>query len=79
LTVTIQFATPVDASAFDALEGVRSVESRNGGSALAVTVSGSLDPVVKEAARHDVVSISTRDSELEEVFLSYYGADADAS
>jgi ABC-2 type transport system ATP-binding protein len=78
-TVTIQFATPVDGAAFAALDGVHSVETRNGGSTLTVTASGSLDQVVKEAARHDVVSISTRDSELEEVFLSYYTADADAS
>jgi ABC-2 type transport system ATP-binding protein len=77
-TLTIQFASPVDDSSFTTLKGVRSVESRNGGSALTVTVSGSLDPVVKEAARHDVVSISTRDSELEEVFLSYYAAESDA-
>jgi ABC-2 type transport system ATP-binding protein len=78
-TVTIQFATPVDESAFATLKGVRSVESRNGGSTLTVTVNGSLDLVVKEASNHDVVSISTRDSELEEVFLSYYVVDTDAS
>jgi ABC-2 type transport system ATP-binding protein len=78
-TVTIQFATPVDESVFADLDGVRSTESRNGGSALAVTVSGSLDAVIKQAANHDVVSISTRDGELEEVFLSYYAADPDAS
>ena len=78
-TVTIQFAEPVDGSGFANLDGVRSIESRNGGSALAVTVSGSLDAVVKQAATHDVVSISSRDSELEEVFLSYYATDSDAS
>ena len=78
-TVTIQFATPVADSAFATLVGVRSVESRNGGSTLTVTVNGSLDLVVKEASNHDVVSISTRDSELEEVFLSYYAVDTDAS
>ena len=78
-TVTIQFAAPVDQSVFTDLDGVRSVESRNSGSALTVSVSGSLDSVVKTAANHDVVSISTRDSELEEVFLTYYAVDTDAS
>ena len=78
-TVTIQFSTAVDDSLFADLDGVKSTESSNGGSALTVTVSGSLDSVIKEAAQHDVVSISTSDSELEEVFLSYYAVDSDAS
>jgi ABC-2 type transport system ATP-binding protein len=78
-TVTIQFAGDVRQSAFAHLNGVHSTESRNHGSVLTVTVSGSLDAVIKEASKHDVVSISTRDSELEEVFLSYYADDSDAS
>ncbi len=78
-TVTIQFTAAVDASSFADLDGVRSADSRNGGSALVVTLSGSPDAVIKEAANHDVLSISSRDSELEEVFLSYYTVDSDAS
>ncbi len=77
-TLSIQFASAVDESKFTQLDGVMSTEVRNGGTVLAVTVSGSLDTVIKEAANYDVVSISTRDSELEEVFLSYYAGDADA-
>jgi len=78
-SISIQFASPVNESMFDHLEGVKNIDVRNGGTVLAITVSGSLDTVIKEAANHDVVSISTRDSELEEVFLSYYAGDADAS
>jgi ABC-2 type transport system ATP-binding protein len=78
-TVTIQFADGVKESAFAHLNGVHSTESRNRGSVLTVTVSGSLDAVIKEASKHDVVSMSTRDGELEEVFLSYYAGDSDAS
>jgi ABC-2 type transport system ATP-binding protein len=78
-TVTVQFAGAVKESAFADLNGVQSTESRNHGSVLTVTVSGSLDAVIKEASHHDVVSISTRDSELEEVFLSYYAGDSDVS
>jgi ABC-2 type transport system ATP-binding protein len=78
-TLTIQFTTPIDVAVFANLDGVHSVESRNGGSALAVTVSGSIDAVIKEAANYDIASISTRDSELEEVFLSYYTVAPDAS
>ncbi|MCL1593681.1 MAG: ABC transporter ATP-binding protein [Actinomycetia bacterium] len=78
-TLSIQFASAIDEALFSGLEGVKDTEVRNGGTVLAVTVSGSLDGVIKEAANHDVVSISTRDSELEEVFLSYYSGDVDAS
>ncbi len=78
-TLSIQFASTIDEALFSGLEGVKDTEVRNGGTVLAVTVSGSLDGVIKEAANHDVVSISTRDSELEEVFLSYYAGDVDAS
>ncbi len=78
-SVTIQFATPVEASAFARLESVASVETRNDGTVLSLTVKGSMDAVVKAAARYDVLSVSTRSGELEEVFLSYYSQDNDAS
>ena len=71
-TLSIRFGSPVSASAFDSLDGVSSVAVRNEGHVLVVTVSGSIDPVIKEAAQHRVESVSTRDDELEEVFLSYY-------
>ena len=78
-SVTIQFAAQVDASSFEGLESVAEVERRNDGTVLSLTVRGSMDAVVKEAAKHDVVSMSTRSGELEEVFLSYYSRDSDAS
>ena len=78
-SVTIQFAMPVPSSLFSALESVTTVETRNDGSVLSLTVRGSMDTVVKEAAKHDVLSMSTRSGELEEVFLSYYSQDSNAS
>jgi ABC-2 type transport system ATP-binding protein len=78
-SVTIQFATPVDASLFASLPGVTAVEGRNDGTILSLTVRGSIDTVVKEAATHDVLSISTGSGELEEVFLAYYSQGVDAS
>jgi ABC-2 type transport system ATP-binding protein len=78
-SVTIHFAAQVDASSFEGLESVAAVERRNDGTVLSLTVRGSMDAVVKEAAKHDVVSMSTRSGELEEVFLSYYSRDSDAS
>jgi len=78
-TVTIQFADAVETAIFDGIEDVTSVESRNQGSVLALTVRGHMDPVIKRAAQFDVVSVSTRSDELEEVFLSYYSGTEDAS
>jgi ABC-2 type transport system ATP-binding protein len=78
-SVTIQFATPVEASSFARLESVASVETRNDGTVLSLTVKGSMDAVVKAAAKYNVLSVSTRSGELEEVFLSYYSQDNDAS
>lgn len=78
-TVTIQFAEPIDASGFAALPNVASVEARNDGSVVALTVRGSIDAAIKKAAEYDVVSISTGSGELEEVFLSYYSGADDAS
>ncbi len=78
-TVNIQFAGPVEASVFTRYDSVTAVEVRNDGSVLSLTVKGSMDTVVKEAALHEVISMSTRSGELEEVFLSYYTKDDDAS
>jgi len=71
-TLSIRFESPAPADEFASLEGVTSVTTRNDGHVLVVTVTGSIDPVIKKAAEHQVESVSTRDDELEEVFLSYY-------
>ncbi|MGI9642052.1 MAG: ABC transporter ATP-binding protein, partial [Acidimicrobiia bacterium] len=78
-SVTIQFSEPVDTSAFATLPSVTSAEARNHGTVVALTVKGDIDAVVKKAATLEVVSISTRADELEEVFLSYYSGTDDAS
>ena len=79
-SVTLQFTAPVDLEPFSRLGNVVTAESRNEGSVVVLTVQGSMDEVVKEAARHDVITVSTRAGELEEVFLSYYaGANDNAS
>lgn len=78
-SVTIQFTEPVDTAAFATLPSVTSAEARNHGTVVALTVKGDMDAVVKKAATLEVVSISTRADELEEVFLSYYSGTDDAS
>ena len=77
--VTIQFASHVDVASFASLPSVTSAESRNDGTVVALTVKGEIDAIIKKAASLEVVSISTRADELEEVFLSYYSDDDDAS
>ncbi len=42
-----------------------------------ITVEGSLDPVIKIAARHEVVNVVTHEGDLEEAFLGYYTGDGD--
>jgi len=60
----------VDVEAFRAIDGVRDVQATDG--LLRLVVEGSVDRVVKEAARHEVVRIVTPDTDLEDVFLGYY-------
>jgi beta-exotoxin I transport system ATP-binding protein len=67
----IHFATPVAASEFEALPGVKDVVARDG--VVRCTVVGEIDPVVKAAARYKVVNIVSHEPSLEEIFLSYYG------
>ena len=41
-----------------------------------LSVEGAVDAVVKEAARHRVVSLETREPSLEEAFLAFYDPEA---
>jgi ABC-2 type transport system ATP-binding protein len=69
-SVIFSFADPVDASMFAPLPSVVHAEQR--GDAVAITVQGELDEVVKEAARHTVINVETREPSLEEIFLRAY-------
>ncbi len=71
-TVTIRFATDPNPEEFSRLESVTKVDTRNGGDTLVLTVEGSVDSVIKRAAQDEVLSISTRTADLEDVFLSFY-------
>jgi len=67
----ISFTSPVDPSEFGALAGVSDVVAT--GATVQLTVEGSVDPVIKAAARHEVARIVSREADLEEVFLEFYG------
>ena len=68
--VEIRFAEAVPAEAFEGLEGVREAHVADGHGRF--VVDGSADALVKAAARFDVVTISGREPDLEDVFLAFY-------
>jgi len=74
--ITITFAGPVPAEAFKTLEGVADVEILDHGNAVRLAMQGSADAVIKAAAHYPVVSLTSYEPSLEDIFLRYYEADA---
>jgi ABC-2 type transport system ATP-binding protein len=68
----IEFGGAVDPAAFAGLPGVQDVVIEKG--VLRCTVMGSLDALVKVAARFEVVNLRSVETSLEEIFMAYYGA-----
>ena len=73
-SIEVHFAGPVPEQEFVSLDGVRNVTVKD--STLRCEVVGTLDPLIKAAARHEVVNLTTHEPTLEEIFLSYYGGEA---
>ncbi len=73
--ITISFAQPVPLEAFAQLEGVTDVERLNDGRAVRLAMQGSADAVVKAAAHYPVISLTSYEPSLEDVFLRYYEND----
>ncbi len=71
----IEFAGPPDLEAFRRLPGVRDAKLA-GHHELHVVFAGSADALVKAAAAHEVLSIRSREDDLEEIFLRYYAEPA---
>jgi len=69
--VEIEFAGPAPRAQFAALPGVGSLTATD--HRLAFTVTGGLDAVVKAAARHEVVALTSHEPDLEDLFLVHYG------
>ncbi len=68
--LSFTFAKPVDENEFTNLDGVSDV--RTEGNRLVITSSGPIDPIVKAAARHEVIDLDANEGELEDVFLAFY-------
>jgi ABC-2 type transport system ATP-binding protein len=73
--IEITFAEAPTAAWFAALPGVSDVTCD--GAALRFRLSGPFDPVLKETAAHAVLALTSREPDLEDVFLAYYGNAAD--
>jgi ABC-2 type transport system ATP-binding protein len=74
--ITITFANPVPAETFKTLEGVADVETLDHGHAVRLAMQGSADAVIKAAANFPVVSLTSYEPSLEDIFLRYYESDA---
>ena len=73
--ITITFARSVPAEAFKTLEDIAQVETMADGHTLRLTVQGAADAVIKAAAQHPVVTLTSHEPSLEDIFLRYYEGD----
>lgn len=73
--ITITFADAVAAETFKALDGVEKVESLADGHTLRLVVQGGADALIKAAAQHSVVTLTSHEPSLEDIFLRYYEGD----
>jgi ABC-2 type transport system ATP-binding protein len=73
--VTITFANPVPAEAFKKVDGVIDAEALSHGHGVRLTMQGSADAVIKAAAQYPVVSLTSYEPSLEDIFLRYYEGD----
>jgi ABC-2 type transport system ATP-binding protein len=76
--ITITFADTVPIESFAKLAGVAGVEKLNNGHAIRLAMQGAADAVIKAAAQYQVVSLTSYEPSLEDVFLRYYEADGGA-
>jgi ABC-2 type transport system ATP-binding protein len=73
--VELRFSGDVPVGAFAALPGVSDVSTED--NLLRLRVSGSIAPVVREAANYELLDFVSREPSLEETFLAQYGRGAD--
>lgn len=73
----LHFAAPVSGSDFEALDNVEDVAVD--GSVMSCRVVGSLDELIKVAARFEVTNVVSHEADLEELFLQYYRGAEDVS
>ncbi|HEV8696382.1 MAG TPA: ABC transporter ATP-binding protein [Candidatus Limnocylindrales bacterium] len=72
--VELRFTGDVPVGAFAGLPGVSEVSTED--HVLRMRVAGSITPVVREAARYELLDFVSREPSLEETFLAQYGREA---
>jgi ABC-2 type transport system ATP-binding protein len=72
----LRFAEVLPPRAFEGLPGVAAVE--HDGEHVTLTLDGPADAAVKEAARHRVLTLSSREPDLDDLFLDLLGGDGHA-
>jgi ABC-2 type transport system ATP-binding protein len=75
--IDLEFDAPVEASAFEGIEGVHTAETR--GNTVVISFEGSVNALLRAALDHNVVNLNSREADLEQIFLTYYtngGSDA---
>jgi ABC-2 type transport system ATP-binding protein len=78
--IEVVFAHPVSPHAFRDIAGVTGVAVNGkgtGGASLRLTVTGSLDPAVKKLAEFEVLNLTSREPDLEDMFLTFYASGGD--
>jgi ABC-type multidrug transport system ATPase subunit len=73
--MAITFADAIPSETFMRLDGVVNVKTFDHGHAVRLTMQGPADAVIKAAARYPVVSLTSHEPSLEDMFLHYYEAD----
>jgi len=73
--IIITFANTVPAETFKTLDGVAQVETVADGHTLRLTVQGAADAVIKAAAQYPVVTLTSHEPSLEDIFMRYYEGD----
>jgi ABC-2 type transport system ATP-binding protein len=76
--ITITFSDAVPTDAFSRLEGVARIETAAGGRTLQIAMQGPPDAVIKAAAHYPILSLTTHEPSLEDIFLRYYEGDGSA-
>ncbi|TMD14696.1 MAG: ABC transporter ATP-binding protein, partial [Chloroflexi bacterium] len=77
--ITISFGRQVPAARFEHLDGVVAVETLSNGSGVRLQMQGPADAVIKAAAQYPVISLTSYEPSLEDVFLRFYEQDGQAA
>ena len=73
MAITFGSAVPVDV--FKTLVGVVELEVSDHGNTLRLGMQGPADAVIKAAARYPVISVTSHEPSLEDIFMRYYAED----